>query len=337
MRTVGAACVVIGVGLAIAGPAVAASPAVSQAPSPSDGATQCPPDQQDAGPAGTPGIGTLKSTLPDGRVLMTVGSLVGPSGIFAVAIIDDTGVHEIDTTPDWTMNGAQWETPGTAVFDSERAGQRHLFRLHLDDGSVDQITSGAAEGQGSVSVLPDGRLVHESWSCTTGLYLGIHVTSADGSQTSEITDAQASATSGDDEQPDGSPDGRSVAFVRQVGDGTGAIFVVPVDGGAATRLTEDIADIARPQWSPDGRTILYEVSGALWTVPSTGGDPQRIPQCPAYCWQGDWSPDGTRIIFKNYVYGSDHVDVWTANADGSDPQALWVGDYSSAEQPDWSE
>ena len=190
-----------------------------------------------------------------------------------------------------------------AVFDSQHAGQRHLFRLHLDDGSIEQLTSGPSEAQGSVSVLPDGRLVHESWSCTTGLYLGIHVTSADGTQTSAITDPQDSATSGDDEQPDGSPDGRSVAFVRQVGDGTGAIFVVPVDGGTATRLTKDIADIARPQWSPDGRTILFEVSGQLWTVPSTGGDPQQIPRCPAYCWQGDWSPDGTRIIFKNWVYG----------------------------------
>src|SRR6478735_6337051 len=101
---VAVACVVNGVGLAVAGPVAAASPAPSSAGSPADGASQCPLDEQGIGAPGTPGLGTLKSTLPGGRVLMTVGSLVGPTGIFAVAVIDDMGIHEIDTTPDWTMN-----------------------------------------------------------------------------------------------------------------------------------------------------------------------------------------------------------------------------------------
>jgi hypothetical protein len=330
-------CTWVSVGLALSAPAAASSPPAVMSPTamPTGEATQCPPDERDTGPAGTPGLGTLESGLPAGRVLMTVGSLVGDAGVFAVEVIDSSGIHVIDTPPDWTMNALQWESPQTAIFDSERAGQRHLFRLHLDDGSVEQITSGPAESQGQVSVVPDGRLVHEAWSCTTGLYLGLHVTSADGSQTAEITDPQVSADSGDDEQPDVSPDGRSVAFVRQVGDGSGAIFTVPVDGGPATRLTDDIGGIARPRWSPDGSTILIEVSGTLWTVPTSGGERQRIADCPAYCWEGDWSPDGSHILFKDWVYGADHVDAWIAAADGSDARALWVGDHSSAEQPDW--
>jgi Tol biopolymer transport system component len=267
---------------------------------------------------------------------MTVGSLVGDTGVFSVVVIDASGIHEIPTTPDWTMNALQWETPATAVFDSQRAGQRHLFRLHLDDGTIDQLTSDPSQAEGQVSILPDGRLVHEAWSCSTGLYLGIQVTSPDGTQTVAITDPQVAADSGDDEQPAASPDGRSVAFVRQVGDGTGAIFSVPVDGGTPTRLTDDIAEIARPRWSPDGSTILYGVSGNLYSIPSSGGTPQQVTDCSGvYCWEGDWSPDGSQILYKRFVFDSDHVEVWIADADGSSPHALWVGDHSSAEQPDW--
>jgi TolB protein len=296
-------------------------------------ATQCPLDVREAGDPGTPGLGTVQAPLPQGRLLMTVGGLVGPPGIFAIVVLDQDGLHQIDTTMDWTVNGATWESTDTAIFDSEQAGQRHLFRLHLGDASIEQLTSDPTLAQGNASVAPDGRIVHEQWSCVTGLFDGLHVTSADGAR-SAITEPQTTTDQPYDEQPSVSPDGQSVAFVHQVGDGSGGVFVVPIDGGTITRLTDDASETGRPRWSPDGSTLLFSRDGALWTVPSSGGTPLQITKDAPYRWEADWSPDGTRIVFKTYS-GGDHIDLHTADPDGSNEEELWVGDGSSPEQPDW--
>jgi hypothetical protein len=339
-----AACVAV-MPAAGASPEPSMVPVESIAPVPAtEVADQCPPDQQEQGPTGTPGLGAVQTPPAAGRILMTVGGLVGPTGVFAVALIDSSGVHPVNTTVDPTMNGLAWETADTAVFDSERAGQRHLFRLHLADGNIEQITNDPTVAEGAASVAADGRIVHEQWSCVTGLMLGIHVTSADGTQSTAITAAQASADQPYDDQPGVSADGKTVAFVHEDGQGNGAIFVVPIDGGTATRLTESLPDVEDPHWSPDGSKILFSHAGAsnstdLWTVPATGGAPTQITHSGTMTssWAADWSPDGTQIVFKKFAYGAIQDDVRVIEADGSNEQVLWAGDHASAEQPDWGE
>ena len=137
----GGACLAMGACLAITGVVGAQSraPAASGAstasgPSPSDAATQCPLDDREDGPPGTPGLGTVQTPLAQGRLLMTVGTCRTPWHLRDRRDRSD-GIHEIDTTAHWTINGATWESADTAIFDSEQAGPRHLFRLHLGDGA----------------------------------------------------------------------------------------------------------------------------------------------------------------------------------------------------------
>jgi hypothetical protein len=335
----GAAVLISAIGLfAAAGTTVTAQ---SSSPVASGGAdSACQPEERGAGAAGTPGLGTLRTPLPQGRVLMTVGALAGPSGAFAVAVIDQTGLHEVDTAPDWTMSEATWETSDTVLFDSARAGERHLFRLHLGDGSVDQLTSDPEYEQGGPSPLPDGRIVHEQWSCTSGLNDGLRVARPDGTDAGAITEARSGTDMTADVQPHGSPDGRTIVFLRDEGDGTGALFTVPTDGGTPTRLTAAMQDIVRPRWSPDGRTILFSANQTeLWTVPAAGGTPTQLTHGggQAFSWEGHWSPDGAHILFSHWVLGADHTEIHEANSDGTDEQVLWVGDHSSAEEPDWGD
>src|SRR4051812_9209339 len=47
-----------------------------------------------------------------------------------------------------------------------------------------------------------------------------------------------------------SPDGKTVAL-----DVYAMLWLVPIEGGHAKRLTDEIYEIAQPDWSPDGRTI----------------------------------------------------------------------------------
>src|SRR6185295_4020997 len=49
-----------------------------------------------------------------------------------------------------------------------------------------------------------------------------------------------------------SPDGKRLAF-----DWHGDLWVCPVEGGAADRITEDPADEQKPCWSPDGAFLAF--------------------------------------------------------------------------------
>jgi dipeptidyl aminopeptidase/acylaminoacyl peptidase len=106
-----------------------------------------------------------------------------------------------------------------------------------------------------------------------------------------------------------SPDGETVAFVRQVPNGDdsyeGTIYLVPSDGSEAPRqftVTEG-AD-SQPRWSPDGERIAFVSTRGkeddrpqLWIIPVRGGEAHQVTEVPAGVGGICWSPDGDRIAF----------------------------------------
>ena len=79
-----------------------------------------------------------------------------------------------------------------------------------------------------------------------------------------------------------SPDGRTVAFVRQGPEG--GICIVSIDGGEPRRVaSEHDPFLERLVWTPDGRQLLFSSSGgsrssvnSLWRVSASGGTPEPI-------------------------------------------------------------
>jgi Tol biopolymer transport system component len=135
-------------------------------------------------------------------------------------------------------------------------------------------------------------------------------------------------------QPDWSPDGRLIAFLRQKAPSGGAdIYVVAPDGTGLRPLVRSRSDLKSPTWSPDGRSIAYfrlvdDTPGneryAVVVAAADGSQRRRLGVTST--WDSlDWSPDSTGVLWVNFD------DIFVARADGrSGPRLVAKG-----ETPDW--
>jgi len=109
---------------------------------------------------------------------------------------------------------------------------------------------------------------------------------------------QVTAVQGTNIAPAVSPDGAKVAF-----DLYGVLWLIPIGGGPARRLTEDLMEIAQPDWFPDGRALVFQSyrDGGfhLWRVGADGGGLTQLTSGPFDDREPRVSPDGKRIAFSS--------------------------------------
>jgi hypothetical protein len=53
-------------------------------------------------------------------------------------------------------------------------------------------------------------------------------------------------------------------------------------------------------WAPDGATLVYSMQGALWTQRVAATEARQLTDGPGYDYQPDWSPDGRWIVYASY-------------------------------------
>ncbi len=116
-----------------------------------------------------------------------------------------------------------------------------------------------------------------------------------------------------------SPDGKTLAF-----DLLGDIYTMPIAGGKATALTNDIAWNMQPVFSPDGKTIAFtsdrDGGDNIWLMNTDGSEPRavtnetfRLLNSPA------WSPDGQFIVARKHFTASRSLgagEVWQYHISG---------------------
>jgi len=118
---------------------------------------------------------------------------------------------------------------------------------------------------------------------------------------SHLRRVRGSQTSADYPAPSWSPDGRSLAFVRDDG-----VYVIPVGGGSARRLVR--TDQAwKPRWSPDGRLIAFGEGGTIVVV-RPDGTHRRTVVAGVRGDALDWSPDGRLLAITRTVHGCPNCD-----------------------------
>ncbi len=182
-----------------------------------------------------------------------------------------------------------------------------------------RITHGFAIN-GTPSWSPDGRLL--VFSGQRSLNWDLYVIDSDGTGLQRLT------TRPGDFQPGWSPDGTTIAFVRQ------GIYVMTADGSGVRRISHGPAHgsviESGPAWSPDGRRILFvrgnRTTGHtdLYVMRSDGSHLRRLTHNRIDEFEPVWSPDGKDIAFQGSPGGVGAI-LYTLHADGMGLRRLTSG------------
>jgi Tol biopolymer transport system component len=248
----------------------------------------------------------------------------------------------------------RWGSGTNVYFDSDRAGLIHLFRLRAPKGDhVEQVTD--TDGlEFAPAPTPDGRrLVFEHADADgagDGLFVAPNRTGLTAEDFQRLTTSPAAATGGFDTDPDVSPDGREIAFVRVLdatpGSARSAVFTIGADGRGLHQLTPFSLNAIDPRWSPDGRWLAFSSNGDnfsattsadLYLVRSTGTCLVQITHEPpgSDSFTPAWAPDGKRVVFSYVAPGLPGVQLRTMHLDGTRQAVVVQGLAGVDQRPDW--
>jgi Tol biopolymer transport system component/DNA-binding winged helix-turn-helix (wHTH) protein len=121
-----------------------------------------------------------------------------------------------------------------------------------------------------------------------------------------------------DQDPVFSPDGKSVGFIRIIGEATADIYTVPVSGGTPRQMTFDKTFVNGMTWTADASKIVFSSSRdggqSLWVVPLAGGNPTRLALGGAAASHPAISRNGDRLAYRQ---GMIHPNLWTIEISNS--------------------
>ena len=220
-------------------------------------------------------------------------------------------------------------------------GYWQVWTANPDLSAAQQVTSGPFDS-GWATWSPDGtRLAVNSTRddlAGTGSVSDIFVMNADGTEVTKLT-----TSTNWSEAPAWSPTGDLIAFLSVDTEERTGLYVVHPDGSGLRQITAVPTATARryfhasPRFSPDARSLVYQVVRAGKDVPGgyrgevkalfvaavDGSGARQLTPWGINADSPDWSPDGTQIVFETVVDHLGHTNrLMVVDADGSDRHDL---------------
>jgi Tol biopolymer transport system component len=142
-----------------------------------------------------------------------------------------------------------------------------------------------------------------------------------------------------DSTPAISPDGASLAFVRNTGPEGADIWLSDAGGRSPRRLTFDDRAIRGISWTPDGRDIVYSADRAagwrLWRVAAFGGSPREIAIAGRQARYPAVAAAGHHLVYADTPSSS---AIWQANLEdqGASDERPVIRSAGNESSPEYS-
>ena len=232
--------------------------------------------------------------------------------------------------PDWSPDGR------TIVAEVESKHGAGITTMTAGGDGLHTLTPTGFQGQPSFS--PDGKwIVYERDLGPTNN--GIWIMRSDGSKKRRLTrnPFMVGGECGCDTDPNFSPDGKQVTFIRVKQDEKlQGLFSVRRDGSGLRQLTPYSWNVAiKHDWSPDGQLIVLTTnadlvrrgeSANLVTIHPDGSGKRNLTRFTGgqkNAFAGSFSPDGKQIVFR--LEAGETYSLAVIDRDGSNLKRLTTG------------
>jgi Tol biopolymer transport system component len=259
-------------------------------------------------------------------------------------VVQRTTAEGLDENPAWSPDGSR------VVFESTRGGrQRTLFVMNADGSELRPLLPSRTDEDCAVNDRcrarwsPDGKRI--AFSSDRFRHHGrIHVVNADGSGLRLLVRGAEDENSWEvDTEPSWSPDGRQIVFRHHWSGANKRLDIVDVDQpdnrrplvarftGNWVSLSPDGKRLLYLEWQPEAEEIhVMNVDGSGDRRLTPSGEKFNIFTGPYWPDEPAWSPDGRRIVYSRHSGGSDRMDLWVMDADGSNKKQLLKGRFKQS-------
>ena len=215
-------------------------------------------------------------------------------------------------SPEWSPDGKQ------IAFCRVSEGKRGIYIVTVTGDSVWQLHKGNWEELYKLSWSPDNQYIAISGRLSTQELPSIYLLSVKQQVLEKLTSPPIQFFG--DYNGSFSPDGKMIAFNRDVSAETGDIYILSITGGEPKQLTFDNSMISGLSWTQNGGEIVFSSNRnstvGLWRVPVKGGKARPVSVNGQYIESPAIARCGNHLAYVEYAYNRNIYRIAIPKSEG---------------------